>query len=238
MKISLCIPMYNEEKIIDSTLETISSYMKKTFLDEYEIIFISDGAKDKSAERVKSYNDPHIRLISYENNMGKGYAVRQGVLSSLGDIVMFTDCDLAYGCDVIKVFYDEMKKTGADVAVGSRNLDKSGYEGYSFLRRLVSKSYIVFLSLIGGLKLSDSQCGCKAFSSHMGKRVFSHCEINRFAFDFEAILLATKANAKIIEIPVKIINNNEKTSMNMVKDSIKMMKDIIKMKKRIKKTDL
>ena len=238
MKISLCIPMYNEERIIEDTLDTVSSYMKNTFIDNYEIIFISDGSKDDCAEKVKNYNDSHVRLISYEQNMGKGYAVRQGVLSSNGDIVMFTDCDLAYGCDVIKRFYDEMTEKGADVAVGSRNLDKSGYEGYSFLRRLVSKAYIVFLSVIGGLKLSDSQCGCKAFSGKMGKKVFSHCEINRFAFDFEAIMIATKAKAKIIEIPVKIIQNNSNTSMNIVKDSIKMMKDILKMKKRIKKLEL
>ena len=227
--------MYNEEKIVEDTLKTVCTYMKNTFTDNYEIIFISDGSKDNCAEKVKNYNDEHIRLIDYEQNMGKGYAVRQGVLASSGDVVMFTDCDLAYGCDVIKRFYDEMTEKKADVAVGSRNLDKSGYEGYSFLRRLVSKCYIIFLSVIGGLKLSDSQCGCKAFSGEMGKKVFSHCEINRFAFDFEAILIATKAKAKIIEIPVKIIQNNENTSMHIVKDSIKMVKDIIKMKRRIKK---
>lgn len=238
MKISLCIPMYNEENIIEDTLNKVSSYMKNTFIDDYEIIFIADGCKDNCAEKVKNYNDGHITLISYEQNMGKGYAVRQGVLSSKGDIVMFTDCDLAYGCNVIKRFYDEMTEKGADVAVGSRNLDKSGYEGYSFMRRLVSKAYIVFLSVIGGLKLSDSQCGCKAFSGEMGKKVFSHCEINRFAFDFEAILIATKAKAEIIEIPVKIIHNNEKTSMHMIKDSLKMVRDILKMKKRIKKLEL
>jgi len=230
--------MYNEERIVEDTLNTVSRYMKDTFIDNYEIIFISDGSKDNCAEKVKNYNDEHVRLISYEQNMGKGYAVRQGVLGSQGDIVMFTDCDLAYGCDVIKRFYDEMTEKGADVAVGSRNLDKSGYEGYSFMRRLVSKAYIIFLSVIGGLKLSDSQCGCKAFSGEMGKKVFSHCEINRFAFDFEAIMIATKAKAKIIEIPVKIIQNNSNTSMNMVKDSIKMVRDILKMKKRIKKLEL
>ena len=68
----------------------------------------------------------------------------------------------------------------------------------------------------------------------MGKKVFSYCEVNRFAFDFEAILLATKFKASIIEIPVRIIENSE-SSMHIVRDSIKMVKDIISMKKRIKK---
>lgn len=237
MKISLCIPMYNEEKVIEKTLDTLSSYMKNTFLDNYEIILINDGSKDRCADIVKKYKNDKIKLIDYSENRGKGYAVRQGVLASSGDVVMFTDCDLAYGCDVIKTFYDEMQEKKADVAVGSRNLDKKGYEGYSFLRKLVSKAYIKVLCVIGGLKLSDSQCGCKAFSGEMGRKIFSHCEIDRFAFDFEAILIATRAKAKIIEIPVRIIQNSE-SSMNIVKDSIKMVRDIIKMKKRIKKIEL
>ena len=237
MKISLCIPMYNEEKVIEKTLDTLSSYMENTFLDNYEIILINDGSKDRCADIVKKYKNDKIKLIDYSENRGKGYAVRQGVLASSGDVVMFTDCDLAYGCDVIKTFYDEMQEKKADVAVGSRNLDKKGYEGYSFLRKLVSKAYIKVLCVIGGLKLSESQCGCKAFSGEMGRKIFSHCEIDRFAFDFEAILIATRAKAKIIEIPVRIIQNSE-SSMNIVKDSIKMVRDIIKMKKRIKKIEL
>lgn len=237
MKISVCIPMYNEEKVVKDTLDTLTSYMEATFNNDYELILINDGSKDSSADIVKNYRNDRVKLIDYEKNMGKGYAVRQGVLRAEGDIIMFTDCDLAYGCDVIKRFYDEMKKEGADVAVGSRNLDKDGYSGYSPLRKFISRAYIKVLCVIGGLSLSDSQCGCKAFSREMGKRIFSKCEINRFAFDFEAILMATKVKARIIEIPVRIIQNSE-SSMHIVSDSIKMVRDILKMKKRIKKLDI
>ena len=211
----------------------------KNFENEYELIFINDGSRDKCGDIVREYietKNPHVRLVDYETNMGKGYAVRQGVLASEGDIVMFTDCDLAYGTDVIKRFYDEMIKSGADIAVGSRNLDKSGYEGYTFTRKLASKLYIKVLCIIGGLRLSDSQCGCKAFDGKMGKSIFSLCEVNRFAFDFEAILIGTHKKAKIIEIPVKIINHSE-SSMHIVSDSIKMVRDIMKMKKRIRKME-
>ncbi len=232
--------MYNEERNVEKTLSCISSYMDKTFGDEYEVIFINDGSRDNCAEMVKEYiekENSKIRLIDCKVNMGKGYAVRQGVLASQGDIVMFTDCDLAYGTDVIKKFYDEMVERGADIAVGSRNLDKSGYDGYTFLRKIASKAYIKVLCVIGGLRLSDSQCGCKAFEKSIAHKIFSFCEVNRFAFDFEAILIATKMKAKIIEIPVKIITHDE-SSMNIVTDSIKMVRDILKMKSRIKKLPL
>ena len=239
MKISLCIPMYNEEKIIEGTLSVVSSYMDSVFGDDYEVIFINDGSRDNCAEKVKNYSEnvnSKIKLLEYGENRGKGYAVRQGVLASQGEVVMFTDCDLAYGTDVIKTFYEEMEKSGADIAVGSRNIDKSGYEGYTLLRKIISKIYIKVLCIIGGLKLSDSQCGCKAFRNAMGKKIFSHCEVDRFAFDFEAILIGTKFKSKIIEIPVKIIQNSE-SSMHIVSDSIKMVKDIIAMKKRIRRIE-
>ena len=90
------------------------------------------------------------------------------------------------------------------------------------------------LCLIGGLRLSDSQCGCKAFEKSTAHKVFSFCEVNRFAFDFEAILIATKLKAKIIEIPVRILEHSE-SSMHIVSDSMKMIRDILKMKSRIKK---
>ena len=109
MKISVCIPMYNEEKVVKDTLDTLTSYMEATFNNDYELILINDGSKDSSADIVKNYRNDRVKLIDYEKNMGKGYAVRQGVLRANGDIIMFTDCDLAYGCDVIKRFYDEMK---------------------------------------------------------------------------------------------------------------------------------
>ncbi|MBQ5801395.1 MAG: glycosyltransferase, partial [Clostridia bacterium] len=223
MKISVCIPMYNEEKVVKDTLDTLTSYMEATFNNDYELILINDGSKDSSADIVKNYRNDRVKLIDYEKNMGKGYAVRQGVLRANGDIIMFTDCDLAYGCDVIKRFYEEMKKSGAHVAVGSRNLDKDGYSGYSPLRKFISRAYIRVLCIIGGLSLSDSQCGCKAFSREMGKRIFSKCEINRFAFDFEAILIADALGVGIGEYPVKIVNHRAST-VRIFHDSVEMLR--------------
>ena len=100
MKFSLCIPMYNETSIIEATARTLSDYMQANF-DDYEIIFSDDGSRDGSAELVRSLGLPNVRVVGYEQNRGKGCAVRTGILAATGDIVMFTDADLAYGTDVI-----------------------------------------------------------------------------------------------------------------------------------------
>lgn len=237
MKLSLCIPMYNELSIIEDTAKAVSEYMEKTF-DDYEVIFSNDGSTDGCDKAVEALNLPRVRVVGYEQNRGKGYAVRKAMLEAVGDVVMFTDADLAYGLDVIKKVYDTfIEKPESDMVIGSRNLSADGYEGYTFIRKIMSKVYIKVLCIAGGFKLSDSQCGCKAFTGDAVKKIFTRCEVDRFAFDFECILWAVKYGMTITEIPVKIINHRE-SKVNIVKDTLRMLRDLRKMKKRIKRAKI
>lgn len=236
-RISLCIPMYNENSIIADTARTLHEYMSQTFTD-YEIIFSNDGSKDGCDKTVEALGLPNVRVVGYPDNRGKGCAVRTALLAADGDIVMFTDADLAYGTSVIKQVYDAFAETpDADMVIGSRNIHKDGYEGYTFIRKLASKVYIKVLCFVGGFKLSDSQCGCKAFTRETVAEIFPHCEVNGFAFDFEAILWATKLGKKIKEIPVKVINHRE-SKVHVFSDTFKMLGDLRKMKKRIKRIEI
>ena len=233
VKITLIIPMYNESSIIADTAKTLSEYMQNNF-DSYEILFSDDGSKDGSADIVRALELPCVRVVGYEQNHGKGCAIRTGMLESCGEIVMFTDADLAYGTDVIKRAYDMLYDADANMLIGSRNLSKDGYEGYTAIRKLMSKVYIKVLCAVGGFKLSDSQCGCKAYKGEAVKKIFERCKVDGFAFDFESILWAQKFGYKIVEMPVKIINHREST-VHVFKDTFKMLGDLKKMKKRIKK---
>lgn len=233
VKITLIIPMYNESSIIADTAKTLSEYMQNNF-DSYEILFSDDGSKDGSADIVRELELPCVRVVGYEQNHGKGCAIRTGMLEARGEIVMFTDADLAYGTDVIKEAYDKLSQADANMLIGSRNLSKDGYEGYTVLRKLMSKIYIKVLCMVGGFKLSDSQCGCKAYKGEAVKKIFERCKVDGFAFDFESILWAQKFGYKIVEMPVKIINHREST-VHILRDTFKMLGDLRKMKKRIKK---
>lgn len=237
MKFSLCIPMYNENAIIADTARTLSQYMEENF-DDYEILFSSDGSTDGCDETVRSLGLPNVRVVGYEKNRGKGCAVRTAMLEAAGDVVMFTDADLAYGTDVIlqvKETFDE--NPDAQLVIGSRNIHKDGYEGYTFLRKIMSKLYIKVLCVAGGFRLSDSQCGCKAFRREAARTIFSRCEVDGFAFDFEAILWAVKRGYRIVEMPVKVVNHRE-SKVRVIRDTLRMLRDLRKMKKRIKKAEL
>ena len=237
MKISVCIPMYNENRVIAASAKTLSDYMAATF-EDYEILFCSDGSIDGCDETVRALNLPNVRVIGYEKNQGKGCAVRTAMLAAEGDVRMFTDADLAYGTDVIKKVADAFEANpDADLVIGSRNLDKSGYEGYTLLRKIMSKVYIKVLCIAGGFKLSDSQCGCKAFRHEAVQKIFPRCTVDGFAFDFEAILWSQKFGMKISELPVKVINHRE-SKVRVLRDSIRMLRDLRRMKKRIKKASV
>ena len=234
MKISLVIPMYNESSIIKQTAQKLSEYMQNTF-EDYEVLFVDDGSKDDCAEIVRALELPNVKVTGYGGNKGKGAAVRHGVLEADGDVIMFTDADLAYGTEVIRRAYDNFEQSpDIKMLIGSRNISDDGYEGYTVLRRIMSKVYIKVLCIVGGFKLSDSQCGCKAFAKDAAKDIFSRCEVNGFAFDFEAILWATKLGYKISEMPVKIINHRE-SKVNVIKDTIKMLRDLRRIKKQVNK---
>ena len=239
MKISVIIPMYNEEKIIRDTAKQVYEYMTEHFGEgEFEVLFSNDGSLDKCAEAVSALELPGIKVTGYEKNRGKGCAVRTAILESVGDFVVFTDADLAYGTQVIGSLYDSyLENSDAGVFIGSRNIGNDGYSEYTFLRKIMSKTYIKVVCLFGGFKLSDFQCGCKAFTKEAAKKIFSLCEIDGFAFDLEALMLAGKSGYKIVEIPVKIINHRE-SKVNIVKDTLRMLSDLRKIKKRIRKLDI
>lgn len=153
--------MYNESKVIADTARTLSAYMEENFVKEngerdYEILFSNDGSTDGCDAIVRELDLPGVRVVGYEQNHGKGCAVRTAMLQSRGDIAMFTDADLAYGTEVIRRMADTFdKEKDADLVIGSRNLSEDGYAEYTAIRKLASKIYIKVLCLVGGFKLSD-----------------------------------------------------------------------------------
>ncbi len=236
MTISVIIPMYNEKRNAENTAIALEKTLSEAFGEDYEVIFSNDGSADGCDQIIAEYakSHPRVKLVGDTVNHGKGYAVRRGMLASSGDFVLFTDCDLAYGTDVIVDFYKKFAGSRPDLLVGSRRLDKSGYEGYTLKRKLMSEIYIKTINLFSGYRGTDSQCGIKGFSGEAAKKIFSFCETDRFAFDLEALLIAKKFGYKVTEHPVKILVHGE-SSVRPVHDALEMLSQIRKIKKRIRK---
>jgi len=238
MKLSVLIPMYNESSIVLETARTLHGAMSawaEQSGHSFEILFSDDGSTDGCGallrEAVESEGLSGIRVIGYPDNRGKGSAVREAVLASEGDIVLYTDCDLAYGTDVIgemTAFF----KPETDVVIGSRRLGKDGYADYTFLRKVASQCYVLLLKILTGFRLSDSQCGCKAFRGDKARKIFALCETNGWAFDQEVLMLANKMGLTIHEMPVRIINHRE-SKIRLFRDTFRMIRDILKIRRRV-----
>ena len=234
--ISLVIPVYNEEKIIRNTIESVKIFMDENFGSDYEFILVNDASRDNTLKIAESFTCENIKIISYEQNRGKGYAVRTGILAASGGIIFFTDCRLPYGLDVIREGQAILEKNKeADILIGSRRKHKEGYASYSFLRKIMSLTFFCVLRFYGGLNQTDSQSGIKGFRREAVEPIFKFCKIDGWTFDFEILLIAQKLGYKIIEMPVKIINHAGESKISPIKDSIKMLKDVSKIKKRVKK---
>lgn len=235
MKISVCIPMYNERAIIGETARTLVGALNERFDEDWELLLCDDGSTDGTADvaREQTKDQPRVRVIGYSENRGKGCAVRTAMLEARGDYVLFTDADLAYGTDVIGQAVDAFaEQPSCDLIIGSRNLGKDGYEGYTFLRKLASKTYIRVLCMVGGFRLTDSQCGCKAFTRHAAQEIFRRMETDGFAFDFEALMWAEQLGLRVGEMPVRVINHRA-SKIHLLRDSLRMLGDLRRIKRRV-----
>ena len=233
--------MYNEGQIKTKTAKALYSAMEDYCSQKgasYEIIFSDDGSTDGCSDTLYrishelEFSCGRIDVVRSETNRGKGAAVRRGVMASHGDIIIYTDCDLAYGTKVIGDVCDRFFENDSEIIIGSRKLHPDGYDGYTILRKAASKVYLKVLSLFAGFKLSDSQCGFKAFKGDIAKDLFASSSLEGWSFDFEILMLAQKRGYEISEMPVKIVNHRE-SKIHMIKDSFKMLSDIYRIRRNL-----
>lgn len=232
VKISLVIPAYNEAAIIEKTIKTALSFLESRFA-EFELIISDDGSTDKTRALAESIPNEHLRCIGHMPNRGKGSAVREGILAADGDIVVYTDADLAYGIEAVGELTDKLAAEGADIAIGSRKLHPQGFEDYPFIRLAASRLFSFLTGLLAGFHY-DTQCGLKAFTANTAKEIFELCETDGFAFDFEVMLLVKRLRLSVAQLPVKIINHRD-SKVAVLRDSIRMFGDIIRIRSALKR---
>lgn len=199
-EISVIIPAYNEQKIINKNIRSVFSYLEKNF-NKFELIVVSDGSTDGTIAEVEKINEPVIHTIEYFPNRGKGFAVRTGVLSAKHDYVLFMDADLSTPIEEISSL--QKYATQYDIVIASRAMTDSKIKNPQlFFRRLFGLfgKKIIGLFAVRGIK--DTQCGFKLFKKDIARKLFEKQKINRWGFDFEIMFLAQKFGYCIKEVPV------------------------------------
>jgi len=232
--ISIIIAAYNEEHRIGESLLKVKNYLTGQDLD-YEIIVIDDGSTDNTKQVATGYKAEiiNLKIISYPINKGKGYALRQGVLSSTGEAVLLTDADLSTPIEELSFMLPLISSGEYDVVIGSRGLKQSTIiKKQPWWRQDMGKIFNRIVRLLVLDDFSDTQCGFKVFSGNVARSLFKDARIDRFTYDVEILALAKKKGFNILEMPVKWINSPD-SKVNPIFDSLQMLFDLVKIRLRI-----
>lgn len=197
MFLSVIIPVYNEEKVISSTLQRIISYLKKRDFD-WEIICVDDGSSDNSQPLIKNFSP--VKILANNKNLGKGAAVKLGILAASGEWLLFLDADLSTDISELKKF--EPYLSDYDIIIGSRQLPQTKIiKSQPFYRVLLGRLGNLIIRGILGINFKDTQCGFKIFNKKC-QSIFRGQILSGWGFDFEILYLAQKFGFRIKEIGV------------------------------------
>ena len=224
--LSIVIPAYNEQSRIEATLDRVLNCIEDRRWDA-EVLVVDDGSQDETASIVLGWMDryPRLHLIKNLGNRGKGHSVRNGVLQAAGDIVMFTDADLSAPIVEAECLIAALK-SGADVAIGSRWLDRTLQTVHQPLyRRFFGRCFNRLTRTVMGLPFKDTQCGFKAFKREAAQTIFRLQTIERWGFDPELLFIASKLGYCVAEVPVTW-GHDERSRIGYLKDGSKMLQDM------------
>jgi dolichyl-phosphate beta-glucosyltransferase len=232
MDLTVVIPAFNEEARIVATLASLTSFLSSK-RGESEVIVVDDGSRDRTAdlaeEALRGWTNS--RVIRFPENRGKGAAVKEGILLSQGDLVLFSDADLSTPIEELGKFLP-LAEQGYDVIIGCRALPESDIQiRQAGIRELLGKTFNLFVRLLVMKGICDTQCGFKLFRKEAARKIFPLVRTRGFGFDVEVLYLAQKNGFRIRQVPV-IWRNSPKSEVKIVRSSVAMFADLWRIRRR------
>ncbi len=198
--VSVVVPAYQEAASIGAALTRLVEVLDGTGRP-YEILVVSDGSTDGTAEQARSLDLPQVTVLEYFPNQGKGHALRHGFRHATNPLVAFLDGDLDLHPSVLPGFFDRLDDDVADVVVGSKVHPDSAVT-YPLVRRVASRTFRRLTRLALGVDLGDTQTGIKAMRRSVAAPVMADLQVTGFAFDLEMMCWLVEAGARVQEAPV------------------------------------
>lgn len=230
--ISVVIPAYNEARRLPETIERIDSFATRERI-LHEVIIVDDGSRDETASVVRAATSSTVpfRLIGYQSNAGKGYAIRRGIMEATGEWILISDADLSTPIEELGKLLRSADH--AELVIGSRALSNSEVRvRQAWYRQRMGKVFNALMGAITGLPFADTQCGFKLLRRDVARRIFEQATVDRFAWDVEMLMLACQMGYRVEEVPVIWINSTD-SRVRILRDSSRMLLDTLRMRARL-----
>ena len=199
----MIIPFYQAEKNVVDNLKRVQGVLEESGYD-YEIIAVVDGKIDKTYQRAKKIASKRIKIIGYQKNHGKGYALRYGMARSQGELIGFIDGGEDLNPIGLRMLLAHFEWYDADIIIGSKWHPVS-IVSYPWQRKILSYGYSLLVKILFGLRIKDTQLGMKFFRRKVLEDVLPRLLVKKFAVDIEMLAVANRLGYKrIYEAPVEL----------------------------------
>jgi dolichyl-phosphate beta-glucosyltransferase len=231
MDLSIVIPAFNESQKISSDIIAADNFIIENNFSG-EIIIVDDGSSDNTFEIANSFVgkiQSKLKVKKLKKNMGKGAAVKEGILKSTGELIIYADSGLTVPFNNALIGIEMINKGKCEIANGSRKMSNSEIvKSQDYDRKIISKIFNIAVKKLLKIpsNLTDTQCGFKVYKGVIARDLFPNLETSGFLFELEIIILAINKNLRILEFPV-IWSCDRDSRISIKKSSKKIIKDFI-----------
>jgi len=227
-ELSIIIPVYNEEQRLEKGLSEVLRYLRKQQFS-WELIVVDDGSADQTvAIAEKIFISTENALLIKNPHLGKGGAIKKGVLSARGRWLIFLDVDLATPIEELKKFMQLRKNY--DIIIGSRKMKGSRILVHQpRFREFGGKIFTALTNAMVTKGISDITCGFKLYRTEIAQKLFREARLSDWSFDAEIIFLAQKMGARIREAPVSW-RDDPHTKVTLLKDTLNAFLGLVKIR--------
>ncbi len=236
ISLTVVVPVYNEEKRIDLLFRALEGFKVPKGLEIKEVRLVDDGSTDKTLEKIKVFkkknkNNYKVKVVSYKENMGRGFALRMGLERVKTDYAMYLDGDGDISIKNLTRCFKKMQE-GVDLVVGSKKMPGAVCSGrIKPLRWIMGYGHTAMACMVLGVFVWDFQGGFKVFSKELLLRLLPKMSVDQWGFDLEVIYWAKKLGFEVKEVPLVWGRVIKGTKVKVLRDVYRALRDMLKIRR-------